>query len=266
MHPLAATKPLPRQTQKHKASDAALPAASQFYERRKPASALPRYRRVGRYLQDSRFWLLSKSTIAKKPCSVCPISHRVDGRMTRDSHLTRSSNLSLPSREQGKENSRRGRRCHCPARWKMQEKRCGSCDERPFTCPAHQCRHMADSHHQPRILFTGTLANTERAAQLGMARLICTPFARRRHWSLPSPLAASNAQRFSHSTLSTLSQSMEPQHKKSMASMRCTKTGQCCVVVSSTKLISMSGQAAARAPRARQLRGKLRPPCSSGES
>jgi hypothetical protein len=43
---------------------------------------------------------------------------------------------------------------------------------------------MADSHHQPRILFTGTQANSEKAARLGMARLICTPFARCRHCSL----------------------------------------------------------------------------------
>ena len=33
-----------------------------------------------------------------------------------------------------------------------------------------------------------------------------------------------------------------------------------------TNLISINGQAAAKAPRARQLRGKLRPPCSSSES
>jgi len=90
MHPLATTKPLPRQTQKHKASDAALPAARQFYERRNPASGTSA---SSAKMQKGRqvFELLPESTIAKKACSICLISHRVAGRMTRESHLTRSS-------------------------------------------------------------------------------------------------------------------------------------------------------------------------------
>ncbi|XTI83601.1 hypothetical protein V2W45_119127 [Cenococcum geophilum] len=123
MHPLA-TKPLPRQTQKHKASDAALPAASQFYERRNPASgtsASSAKTQKGRQV----FQLLPESTIAKKACSICLISHRVAGRMTRESHLTRSSHPSLPHESKGSR-GRRSRRSRCPACWKMQEKRPGS--------------------------------------------------------------------------------------------------------------------------------------------
>ena len=123
--------------------------------------------------------------------------------MTRESHLTRSSHLSLPTRARERKAieavavvaavAQPAGRC---------KKNGGSCDERPFTCPAHQCRHMADSHHQPRILFTGTRANTEKAAQLGMARLSaplshaaatahCTQSIRCRHCSaLPALLCS----------------------------------------------------------------------------
>ena len=106
--------------------------------------------------------------------------------MTRESHLTRSSHLSLPHQSKGKKKAIEA--VAVVAAVAQPVGRCkkngGSCDERPFTCPAHQCRHMADSHHQPGILFTGTQANSEKAARLGMAGLICTPFARCRHCSL----------------------------------------------------------------------------------